>query len=259
MPHRRRLITLVALGLVAGATATGSATAETKAMTETTGATRSASATIGAFMPNGYREVGRRAAVLDGEGAELVRYQRVDGRNAALGGEHFSTVIADDGRLKGFARIDLDLVGGQLPTREDTRAIAMDFLRDAAPDLVPGLRVSWIDPHDEPLRVTRNGRTENLTLTGMKVKMRNAADGRWMWVIVGADRKVMVFERDITGSVFPVAAERKNGCMIRGWPRKDMASATRDYHPAQAYRRRAAPYAARMRRKAIPIGAVRSW
>ncbi len=161
-----------------------------------------AAATIGAFMPAGYREAGRRTAAVDGEAAELVRYARADGRNATLGGEHFSTVIADNGRLKGFARIDLDLFGRPLPTREEAQAIAMDFLREAAPDLLPGMRISWIDPHDEPLRVA-NGRSENLTLTGMKVKMRNEADGLWMWVIVGADRKVMVFERDIHWISFP--------------------------------------------------------
>ena len=79
----------------------------------------------------------------------------------------------------------------------------MDFLRLAAPELLPVLEVSWIEPHDEPLRVSRGGKTENLTLTGMKVKMRNRVDGRWMWVIVGADRKVMVFERDIVWVTFP--------------------------------------------------------
>ncbi|HEV7309337.1 hypothetical protein [Ensifer sp.] len=159
--------------------------------------------TIKAVMPAGYREVGRRAAVVDGDDAELIRYERADGRSAGLGGEHFSTVIADGGRLKGFARIDLDLVGGELPSQEEARAIAMEFLRQAAPDLLPGLRISWIDPHDEPLRVAGNGRAEDLILTGMKVKMRNEADGLWMWVIVGADRKVMVFERDIHWISFP--------------------------------------------------------
>ncbi|WP_199772836.1 hypothetical protein [Ensifer adhaerens] len=202
MPHTRSLAVLAALGLAAGTATANIALAETVR----TAATRSgqpATTTINAFMPAGYREAGRRAAVVDGKGAELVRYERTDGRNAALGGEHFSTVVADDGRLKGFARIDLDLVGGRLPTREEAQAIAMDFLREAAPDLLPGLRISWIDPHDEPLRATRNGRTEDLTLTGMKVKMRNEADGLWMWVIVGADRKVMVFERDIHWISFP--------------------------------------------------------
>ncbi|CUX53568.1 hypothetical protein AGR7C_Lc20020 [Agrobacterium deltaense Zutra 3/1] len=31
------------------------------------------------------------------------------------------------------------------------------------------LKISWIEPH-EPLHVTRNGRTADLSLTGMKVK-----------------------------------------------------------------------------------------
>ncbi|NPD16660.1 hypothetical protein HOY34_15815 [Xinfangfangia sp. D13-10-4-6] len=95
------------------------------------------------------------------------------------------------------------MVGRDLPSREEAQAIAMDFLQKQAPDLLPGMKLNWVDPHDEPLRVTRNGKTENVTLTGMKVKMRNTADGRWFWVIVGADRKVMVFERDIHWISFP--------------------------------------------------------
>ncbi len=205
MSRIRPLIALAAFGLVGGAAAS-IALADTQkgtAMTATLQTAQPAAATIEAFMPAGYREVTRRTVTVDGEGAELIRYERTDARNAALGGEHFSAVIADNGRLKGFARMDLDLVGGQLPSREETQAIAMDFLRNAAPDLLPGMKLSWIEPHDEPLRVTRNGRTENLTLTGMKVKMRNGANGLWMWVIVGADRKVMVFERDIHWIRFP--------------------------------------------------------
>lgn len=205
MPRPRPAMALAALGLVAGTAASIALPDATKGhpMTVTTTAARPATTILQTVMPAGYREAARRAVSLDGEGAELVRYERTDGRNAALGGEHFSTVIANNGRLKGFARIDLDLVGGQLPSREEAQAIAMDFLRDAAPDLLPGMKISWIDPHDEPLRVTRNGHTEDLTLTGMKVKMRNKADGLWMWVIVGADRKVMVFERDINWITFP--------------------------------------------------------
>lgn len=195
---------LAALGLIAGSAAT-IALADTpkgNAMT-TTAIAQPVADTIAAYMPAGYREIARRPVSMDKEGAELVRYERADGRNATLGGEHFSTVIADNGRLKGFTRMDLDLVGGELPSREEAQAIAMDFLRKAAPDLLPTLKVSWVDPHDEPLRITRDGRTENLTLTGMKVKMRNTADGLWMWVIVGADHKVIVFERDIHWIKFP--------------------------------------------------------
>lgn len=204
MPRLRPAIALAALGLIAGSAATIALadTPKRNAMTATAIAQPVAD-TIAAYMPAGYREIARRPVTVDKEGAELVRYERTDSRNAALGGEHFSTVIAGNGRLKGFARMDLDLVGGELPSREEAQAIAMDFLREAAPDLLPVLKISWVDPHDEPLRVTRNGSTENLTLTGMKVKMRNTVDGLWMWVIVGADRKVMVFERDINWITFP--------------------------------------------------------
>lgn len=79
----------------------------------------------------------------------------------------------------------------------------MAFLVRAAPDLLPGQEISWIAPHDETPQDAGNGDTETRTLTGMKVKMRNRADGRWMWVIVGADRRVMVFERDIEWISFP--------------------------------------------------------
>lgn len=200
----RTSMALAAFGLIASAaTPIFAETRKGNAMTTATIAPQAVATTIAQYMPEDYGQVSRRAVTVDKESAELVRYERTDGRNAALGGEHFSTVIAADGRLKGFARMDLDLVGGSLPSREETQAIAMDFLRAAAPDLLPTLKVSWVEPHDEPLRVTRNGKTENLTLTGMKVKMRNSADGRWMWVIVGADRKVMVFERDIVWISFP--------------------------------------------------------
>lgn len=205
MPRLRPAMLLAALGLVAGTDATIALADSTKenTMAISTTAAQPAAALANTFMPAGYQEVTRRTVTVDGEEAELVRYARTDKRNAMIGGEHFSTVIAGNGRLKGFTRIDLDLVGGQLPSREETQAIAMDFLREAAPDLLPGMKISWIEPHDEPLRVTRDGRTEDLTLTGMKVKMRNSADGLWMWVIVGADRKVMVFERDINWITFP--------------------------------------------------------
>ncbi|WP_313610336.1 hypothetical protein [Rhizobium sp.] len=194
-------IAATVLGVIAGSAATSLAdTKKGNAVTAASPVIESADTTVAKIMPPGYAEIAQRRVTVDGEGAQLVRYERADRRNADLGGEHFSVIVADDGRLKGFTRMDLDLVGGRLPSREDTQKIAMDFLRTAAPDLLPGMKISWIEPHDEPLRATRN---ENFTLTGMKVKMRNGADGRWMWVIVGADRKVMVFERDIVWVTFP--------------------------------------------------------
>lgn len=155
------------------------------------------------FVPQGHAQVLSSAVAVDGAAATLTRYERQDGRNTGLEGEHFSTVVAQDGTLKGFANISLDLAGKPLPSRERSEAIARAFLQAHAPELLPRMKISWIEPHDEPIRVERNGRAETITLTGMKLKARNQADGLWFWVIVGADEKPMVFERDITWISFP--------------------------------------------------------
>ena len=97
----------------------------------------------------------------------------------------------------------MDLADKPLPSRERSEQIARAFLQETAPDLLPRMKISWIDPHDEPIRVQRDGRSETVTLTGMKVKARNLADGRWFWVIVGSEEKPMVFERDIVWITFP--------------------------------------------------------
>ncbi|AHG62815.1 hypothetical protein [Advenella mimigardefordensis] len=125
------------------------------------------------WIPQTHKETSRLSVTIDGEPAELVRYERIDERNAGLGGEHFSTVIAANGRLKGFANMSLDLVGLPLPDRSRTEQIARAFLQEAAPDLLPRMEISWIEPHDEPIQITRNGHIETVTLTGMKVKARN--------------------------------------------------------------------------------------
>jgi len=154
-------------------------------------------------VPAGYGLVSRRKVSVDGERAELTRHERIDGRNAGLGGEHFSTVIDGGGRLKGFVRFDLALTEGTLPSRDQAREVALAFLEKLAPDLLASFEIRWIEPHDEKLRVTGEGGSESRTLTGMKVKMLNTADGRWFWVIVGTDGEVAVFERDIVWITIP--------------------------------------------------------
>lgn len=171
-----------------------------------------------------YQETERRDVRVDGEAVQLIRHERRDGRNAGLGGEHLSAVVAADGRLKGFAHMSLDLVGQPLPTRERSEQIARAFLQQAAPDLLTRMKISWIEPHDEPIRITRNGRSETVNLTGMKIKARNLADGRWFWVIVGADEKPLVFERDIVWVSFP--GHRKSEKWLHDAWLKDQAPST---------------------------------
>lgn len=160
-------------------------------------------AVVSQFVPATHKMNWSREVNIDGEAAVLTRYVRKDDRNNGIAGEHFSSVVAANGTLKGFANISLDLVNTALPSPERSEEIALAFLKEHAPELLPRMKISWVKPHDEPIRVERNGRYETETLTGMKVKARNLADGLWFWVIVGADENPMVFERDITWITFP--------------------------------------------------------
>jgi hypothetical protein len=204
LSHNKKISGIIAFSLITATTTYALAEPNsTRDMIMTSTITQERTFPIKDYIPTGYQKTGQRAITVDSEKATLTRYERIDGRNAGFGGEHFSVVIADNGRLKGFVRIDLDLVGRALPSKEDAQQIAMDFLQQQAPDLRTGMELHWIDTHDEPLRVTHDGKAKDLILTGMKVKMRNTTDGRWFWVIVGADHKVMAFERDIHWISFP--------------------------------------------------------
>ncbi|PAT40429.1 hypothetical protein CK623_05745 [Vandammella animalimorsus] len=86
-----------------------------------------------------------------------------------------------------------------LPGRAQAQAVAEAFLQAHAPDLLDKRELHWIRPHDET--VFKGGRPHKLR--GMKVKMRNRIDGRWFWVIVGAQGRPIVFERDIVWLNFP--------------------------------------------------------
>ncbi|CNH51118.1 Uncharacterised protein [Yersinia intermedia] len=149
------------------------------------------------IIPDTHHQTSQRSVTLDGQPASLSRYERRDERNAFLEGEHFSTVIAADGTLKGFANISLDLVGKSLPSRERAEQIATEFLRKTAPDLLTSLGRASVTLHNEPIRLSHAGRNETIQLTGLKFKARNLADGRWFWVIIGSDEKPMLFERDL--------------------------------------------------------------
>ncbi|PAT34477.1 hypothetical protein CK620_09165 [Vandammella animalimorsus] len=86
-----------------------------------------------------------------------------------------------------------------LPGRAQAQAVAEAFLQAHAPDLLGKRELHWIRPHDET--VLKGGQPHKLR--GMKVKMRNRSDGRWFWVIVGAQGRPIVFERDIVWLNFP--------------------------------------------------------
>jgi len=154
-------------------------------------------------IPAGFSKQSQRTVIADNEALVLTRYVRDDRRNLDLGGEHFSTLYTPTGKLKGFVNITYDLVGKPLPDKEASERVARNFLQQYAPDLLSGLELHWIAAHDESIRIHHRGKAETVTLTGMKVKMRNKHDGLWFWVILGGDGQVMIFERDIYWISFP--------------------------------------------------------
>ena len=154
-------------------------------------------------LPDGFREVVRRQVMVDGIPAILTRHVPVDSDGIGLGGEHVSLLQGDENKLKGFVRLQRALTNGELPTEQAARQTALRFLEQAAPDLLDGMEVHWIARHDEKIAVSQGAKRSDAAIPGMKVKMRNTADGRWFWVIVGTDGGPIAFERDIVWITMP--------------------------------------------------------
>jgi len=148
-------------------------------------------------VPDSHHQVSRRGVTQDGVPMTLTRYERRDGRNAGLEGEHISTLVTDDGKFKGFIHLSRDMITRPLPTREHSERIAKDFLAAAAPDLLANMRITSIAVYHKPLRINRAGKSESVQVTGMRLKARNTADGSWFWVVIGSDEKPISFERDV--------------------------------------------------------------
>jgi hypothetical protein len=149
---------------------------------------------------NSHVQISQRRVSVDGRSAILSRYERRDGRNRGLEGEHLSTLISNNGQLLGFANIDLALLDQPLPSAQLSEQIARTFLRHAAPDLLAHMQISSIRVYRHPIRIFAAGRSQTVQLTGMWVKARNTQDGSWFWVIVDGNRQPMIFERDVQWS-----------------------------------------------------------
>jgi hypothetical protein len=140
---------------------------------------------------------------VDGEPVYQLRFAPADSEQPILGGEHYSTLVTPASMLKGETRMDARLSEERsqaaLPTNDEARAIAWRYLAEHAPDLAASGEVHWVAPHAEKVLLTADEVAGGLavTVTGMKVKCRNIADGRWFWVIVGPGGQVITFERDV--------------------------------------------------------------
>ncbi|WP_049566214.1 hypothetical protein [Nonomuraea sp. SBT364] len=144
----------------------------------------------GLSIPAGWDVVDVRRERHDDRQVTVIRHQP---GGYVLGGPHTSLVLDEDGTLLGYTRLTGQGGAAALPGAAASERTALEFLGQVAPGYVGGLRVEWVDRHDET--VTRpDGST--VTVSGMKVKMHHD-NGLYAWVIVGADRSILTYERDI--------------------------------------------------------------
>jgi len=148
--------------------------------------------------PDGFVAVSADRVPVNETEAWLVRFERADGTNAGPGSEHESWLVDDYGGLRGLTRMRIQADPDALPGEDEARAIAAEFVAAVAPDLARAIEERWVARHDEIVRVV-DGSTRGAprVVSGMKVKCRNREDGRYFWVVVGPDRDVVTFERDI--------------------------------------------------------------
>jgi hypothetical protein len=153
--------------------------------------------------PDGFVLRWVQEVTLDGEPATLLRFTPAGAERCTPGGEHYSALVTPAGILKGETRMDARLSEERtrvaLPTEDDARAVALRYLAEHAPDLATSGEIHWVAPHAEKVLLTADEVPGGLavTVTGLKVKCRNTADGRWFWIIVGPGGQVITFERDI--------------------------------------------------------------
>jgi len=153
--------------------------------------------------------------------AWLLRFERKDGKNVGMGGEHITIIYEVNTRkVLGLTRMLSELTPEIADlTHQETLETVWTFLKEQASDLVsnklptpmlnnidkkermeflPGLDVGhvqlqWIDDHGETINL--DGRKTEIH--GMKIKMHLPVTDLWVWVIVGIDNRVLTFERNV--------------------------------------------------------------
>lgn len=145
-------------------------------------------------IPSGYSLKSIVPRSHNGRRINVYRYEKANGENGGLGGEHYSfSVDAVGGELLGLMWMDARFASGELLSEEAAADAAIHFLSRMAGDLLPELEVLWIREHKET--IAADGR--KVRIPGMKYKAYRRSRGDYAWVIVGSGGDVITFERDI--------------------------------------------------------------
>ncbi|MFT4416946.1 hypothetical protein ACLM5H_24090 [Fredinandcohnia humi] len=146
-------------------------------------------------VPKGYEVKGISSGKHNELDIWIFRYEKSNGENNGLGGEHYSfTVDKDNHEILGVTWIDQRFASGQqLPSEIRTEEVAKAFFNQIEPSLFDHLENHWIRLHNEVL----TKKDKKLTITGMKYKCYLPDEDTWAWVVVGPDEEIITFERGI--------------------------------------------------------------
>ncbi len=135
----------------------------------------------------------------------VFRYERENEVNSGLGGEYFSVAVdIEVTKIMGIMHIDKMHCGSGLPSEDEAKTQAMEFIGKLAPELTDSIEIKWVAPlrevpesvpHDSPFPFKDEGK--KALVTGMRVKMFFTELQAWGWVIVGRNNTIIAFEREI--------------------------------------------------------------
>lgn len=146
----------------------------------------------GVPFPAEFEQVEERSGETVGQPVVVTRFQ--DQPEIRLGGEQISTARTPQGDVLGYVDFRLPAnPAGPLPSEAVAERAAFELLNQIDAEYAAGLTVQWVDRHDETV-LDATG-TEQ-TLSGVKVKTIHE-NGRYTWLIYGADSRLIAYERDM--------------------------------------------------------------
>jgi hypothetical protein len=174
-------------------------------------------------IPEGYEL--KRATVEKQNFADVgvFRFEKSSGINNGLGGEHYSFVVdLSNQKLLGFTWMDQRLSGGPLPSKEETRIIAQNFLEKIEHGLSNILVNLWIDRHDEKISVKGEKGVNTITISGMKYKCYREDRNDYAWVIIGSAGRIITFEQGIIWNNGRVTEKWLHDSWVKNLMRKNL-------------------------------------
>lgn len=148
----------------------------------------------GLGVPEEVTLVSMRRERRDARPVAVMRYQPVQHPVLLLGGPHLTCIVdLVTEQLLGVTQLVESLAHGSVPTSAAAQQTAEAHLAHAAPDVVSELHLVDIAPHTDVVAVDGY----DIGIVGKDVRYCARSTRQYTRVVVGPDRRVITFERDI--------------------------------------------------------------